>query len=108
MALIENLANHPHLHATSLVNLPANDRLVILQDVVDGRVVTAGVRYVDGRWFGEETGDDITDQISDRAIWFETHLFLPTSACTTDQEVMGVTPVRKPGSQVVSIHPQQG
>lgn len=108
MALIENLANHEHLHATSLVNQPANDRLVILQDVVDGRVVTAGVRYVNGRWIGEETGDDITDTLSNRAIWFETRLFLPSSACTEDQVEMGVTPVHKPGSRAVSIHPQQG
>lgn len=107
MALIQNLSDHD-MGATSMVNQPADDRLVIMQDVVDGRVVTAGVRYVDGRWLGEETGDDITDQISNRAIWFETRLFLPSSACTEDQKEMGVTPIRKPGSQAVSIHPNNG
>ena len=76
--------------------------------MIEGRVVTAGARYVDGRWIGEETGTDFTDKISHRAIWFETYLFEPTSASTEDQVEMGVTPVHKPGSRAVSIHPQQG
>jgi hypothetical protein len=106
MALIQNLGECNEMLATSLLaNQPANDRMVIMQDVVDGHVTTAGVRFVNGRWLGEETGVDITDHLSSRAIWFETHLFLPNSACTEDQKDMGVAPIRKPGSRAVLIHP---
>lgn len=106
MALIRNLSEHNHLRTTSVhANQPADDRLVIVQDVVEGRVVTAGARYVDGRWLGEETGTDFTDTISSRAIWFETYLFEPSSASTEDQVDMGVLPTRVAGSKVISISP---
>ncbi len=106
MALIRNLSEHNHLRTTSVhANQPADDRLVIVQDVVEGRVVTAGARYVDGRWVGEENGTDFTDTISERAIWFETYLFEPNSASTEDQIEMGVSPVRVAGSMTISLSP---
>lgn len=83
MALIDSLNEHVHLKACSVtVHQPNNNRLVILQDVVQGNVTTIGARYQRGRWVGEESKDDLTDQLSDAAIWTETYLFLPSSAAT--------------------------
>lgn len=55
------------------VKQPDTDRLVIVQDVdrKNRKVHTIGMRYREGRWFGEETEKDLTECLSDSAIWGE-------------------------------------
>lgn len=74
MALLPHL-NETTLMASSVVaNQPDSDRLVVLQDRDQGKVVSVSARYRDGRWYGEWTGDDLTDGLSRDAIWFESYL----------------------------------
>lgn len=87
MALIDNMANIEHMRASAIsANQPADDRLVIVQDIeeINGekRVVTIGARYRNGRWVGEQEKEDLTDVLTDAAIWTESYLFLPSSAGT--------------------------
>lgn len=85
MALIDNMSNHEHMHSSFIsVNQPADDRLVVVQDIeeINGEqhVVTIGARFRNGRWIGEQAKEDLTDLLTDAAIWVESPLFLPSSA----------------------------
>lgn len=84
MNKIENLSEHGMLACSVRAGVPADGRLVILQDNVDGFVETIGVRYIDGRWIGESSKADLTAQITDSAIWTESYLFLPSSMSPED------------------------
>lgn len=57
---------------------PSDDRLVVVQDICEGKIKTIGARYRNGRWFGDSTGHDLTDDLSPQAIWFESLLEQPS------------------------------
>jgi hypothetical protein len=50
---------------------PSDDRMVVVQDIVNDKVLTVGMRYRDNKWFGAHTGDDLTEFLSSAAVWFE-------------------------------------
>lgn len=93
MALISNLAKHGMGASSVRANQPADSRLVVVQSVHDGQVRTIGARYCFGRWIGEGQGRDVTDDLSAEAIWFESPLFLPSSA----PQPLPAISLRRPG-----------
>jgi hypothetical protein len=86
MNKIHNLAEHDMLSCSARAGVPSDDRLVILQDNVDGEVQTIGARYRNGRWIGGAMHMDLTDQLTNEAIWAESFLFLPSSVANYGKE----------------------
>lgn len=69
---ILNLNDTEMLATYVSVNQPDNDRKVLVHDYsLNHGVVVAGMCYRDGRWYGATTGYDLTDGLTDRAIWSE-------------------------------------
>lgn len=84
MNRIHNLAEHNMSACSIKAGVPIDDRLVVVQANIGGFVKTVGARYVNDRWIGEEQKLDVTEELNscEYAIWFESMLFLPTSAAT--------------------------
>ena len=93
MALIKNLSEHGMQASSIHTNQPADSRLVVVQSVNEGHVRTIGARYCFGRWIGDGEGRDVTDDLSADAIWFESPLFLPSSA----PQPLPAISLRRPG-----------
>ena len=75
--LLDNLSTVGMLASSCTANQPSNNRYIILQDYLDGNLVTVGARYQDGEWFGATTCEPLP--ISEAAIWSETLLGEPST-----------------------------
>lgn len=79
--LIENLGDHDMQCIMISAGVPSDDRVVAVHDIYEvadqsGRVVKSlpvcvSMRYREGRWYGLLLGEDLTDHLTDRAVWSE-------------------------------------
>ena len=54
------------------VGQPSDNRTVILMDHDDkGQTQVVGAKYVNGKWYSNSIGNDLTDSLSSYAIWTE-------------------------------------
>lgn len=82
MALVANLSGDRLPGSSIKANQPSNDRLVVVQYIEGEKIVTIGARYRAERWFSETYGNDITDSIHRKAVWFESYLTNKSSGPT--------------------------
>lgn len=78
MALIDDLRFRTGVSVKVTKDQPSNDRLVVVQCVIDGKAETIGARYRNNRWIGEATGSDLTDELPSHAVWFESLIYDPS------------------------------
>lgn len=70
--LIKNLNDTEMMAVYAHAVQPSDNRKVVVHDYSEqyGAIVGA-MRYIDGRWIGVASGEDLTDGLTTRAIWSE-------------------------------------
>lgn len=72
MGLIANLLATEMLATYVTANQPSDERTVVLYYYTeDGRALCCPAYYKDGRWYGYCSNLDITESLTDKAIWSE-------------------------------------
>lgn len=59
MALVKNLDERGMYASLCVSNQPDTDRIVLMVEQQDEKVLAVTVRYREGKWYGECTGDQI-------------------------------------------------
>ncbi len=73
MAKLWNLRDRRIMASYLTTHQPADDRVVILQDYEKGIPAATAARYINGKWYGALTGNELT-KFSPCAIWAESFL----------------------------------